>query len=76
MKKGGWGIFQVPIDYNSDTTYEDSTITDPKEREIHFWQKDHLRLYGKDYPKIGKKLVLKLSYLIQEKIFQVLTTKK
>ncbi len=55
MKKDGWGIFQVPIDYNSDSTYEDSTITDPKEREIHFWQKDHLRLYGKDYPKkIGK----------------------
>ena len=53
MKKGGWGIFQVPRDYNSDTTYEDSTITDPKEREIHFWQKDHLRLYGKDYPKIS-----------------------
>ena len=51
MKKDGWGIFQVPVDYNSDTTYEDSTITDPKEREIHFWQKDHVRLYGLDYPK-------------------------
>ena len=44
------GIFQVPINYESESTYEDSTITDPKEREKHFWQKDHLRLYGKDYP--------------------------
>ena len=60
MKKGGWGIFQVPIDYNSDTTYEDSTITDPKEREIHFWQKDHLRLYGKDYPKKLEKAGFKI----------------
>ena len=50
MKKGGWGIFQVPINYESESTYEDSTITDPKEREKHFWQKDHVRLYGKDYP--------------------------
>ena len=51
MKPGGWGIFQVPIDYNNKVTYEDSSITDPKEREIHFWQKDHVRLYGLDYPK-------------------------
>ena len=51
MKAGGWGIFQVPIDYNNKVTYEDSSITDPKEREIHFWQKDHVRLYGLDYPK-------------------------
>ena len=50
MKKGGWGIFQVPINYESESTYEDSTITDPREREKHFWQKDHVRLYGKDYP--------------------------
>jgi predicted SAM-dependent methyltransferase len=51
MKPGGWGIFQVPIDYNNKVTYEDSSINDPKEREIHFWQKDHVRLYGQDYPK-------------------------
>ena len=39
------------IDYNNKVTYEDSSITDPKERETHFWQKDHVRLYGLDYPK-------------------------
>lgn len=49
MKPGGWGIFQVPIDINRATTYEDKSITDPKEREIHFWQKDHLRLFGRDF---------------------------
>ena len=51
MKPGGWGIFQVPIDFNRDETYEDPTITDPKDREEHFWQYDHVRLFGLDYPK-------------------------
>ena len=61
MKKGGWGIFQVPIDYNNKNTYEDASITDPKEREIHFWQKDHVRLYGLDYPKRLKKAGFKIT---------------
>lgn len=52
MKPGGWGIFQVPIDTTRDTTYEDPTITDPKEREKHFWQYDHVRLYGTNYPDV------------------------
>jgi len=50
MKPNGWGIFMVPLDTNRATTYEDPTITDPKEREKHFWQADHVRLYGLDYP--------------------------
>lgn len=49
MKPGGWGIFQVPLDRSRQTTYEDKSITDPREREIHFWQKDHVRLFGLDY---------------------------
>ncbi len=53
MKPGGWGIFQVPIDTNNHKTIEDSTITNPKERERLYWQDDHLRLFGLDY---GKKL--------------------
>ena len=44
------GIFQVPIDTTRTETYEDPTITDPDEREKHFWQYDHVRLYGLDYP--------------------------
>jgi len=51
MKPGGWGIMQVPIDASRTETYEDWTITDPKEREKHFWQYDHVRLYGLNYPK-------------------------
>ena len=50
MKPGGWGILQVPQDFSRETTYEDASITSPADREKHFWQKDHLRLFGKDYP--------------------------
>lgn len=49
MKPGGWGIFQVPIDVKRKETYEDKSITSPEERAIHFWQKDHVRLFGLDY---------------------------
>ncbi len=49
MKKGGYGIFQVPQDLTLQKTYEDSTITNPKERAKHFGQYDHVRIYGHDY---------------------------
>lgn len=50
MKPGGWGIMQVPQDFDREKTYEDPSITLPEEREKHFWQKDHVRLFGRDYP--------------------------
>ena len=49
MKKGGMGIFQVPQDLNRDVTFEDNSITDPKERAKIFGQYDHVRVYGRDY---------------------------
>ena len=49
MKKGGWGIFQVPLDKTRNVTYEDFSITDPEEREKAFGQSDHVRWYGNDY---------------------------
>lgn len=49
MKKGGWGIFQVPQDINRIHTFEDDTITDPAERTRIFGQYDHVRVYGLDY---------------------------
>ncbi len=50
LKPGGFGIMQVPQDRTRATTYEDPTITSPEEREKHFWQYDHVRLFGLDYP--------------------------
>lgn len=55
MQPGGWAIMQVPQDFNRAETYEDPTITSPEEREKHFWQKDHVRLFGRDYPQYLEK---------------------
>jgi len=49
LKPNGFGIFQVPQNLTRDKTYEDFTITSPKERAKHFGQYDHVRIYGKDY---------------------------
>lgn len=50
LKKEGTAILQVPISKNSALTFEDLSITDPKERETAFGQFDHVRIYGQDYP--------------------------
>ncbi len=49
LKQGGYAILQVPLDYSAPKTYEDASITDPADREKHFRQKDHYRMYGLDY---------------------------
>lgn len=49
LKPGGFAVLQVPQDTHAEKTYEDPTITDPDDREKHFLQKDHVRLYGLDY---------------------------
>ena len=49
LKKGGFGIFQIPQDLSRETTFEDDTITDKKERARIFGQYDHVRVYGRDY---------------------------
>ncbi len=49
LKPGGYGIFQIPQDLNRETTFEDNSITDKKERAKIFGQYDHVRVYGRDY---------------------------
>ncbi len=50
LRPGGFAIVQIPLFHPlPDSTYEDASITDPAEREKHFGQDDHVRLYGKDY---------------------------
>ena len=49
LKPGGWAIIQSPQDWTRASTFEDPTITNPKDREKHYWQDDHLRLFGRDY---------------------------
>ena len=49
LKKGGVGVFQIPIDVERKKTFEDPSITNPKERNKIFGQYDHVRIYGMDY---------------------------
>ena len=49
LKKGGIGIFQIPIDIERKNTFEDPSITSPKQRNKIFGQYDHVRIYGVDY---------------------------
>ncbi|MFO7369071.1 MAG: methyltransferase domain-containing protein [Bacteroidales bacterium] len=65
LKQGGYAILQVPLDYSSPKTYEDASITDPAEREKHFRQKDHYRMYGRDYLERLKEA----GFLVREKNF-------
>jgi SAM-dependent methyltransferase len=52
LKPGGWAILQVPFfSPVPDVTFEDNSITDPREREKIFGQDDHVRMFGKDYSK-------------------------
>lgn len=50
LKPGGWAIIQIPFFFPlKEVTYEDTSITDSKDREEAFGQDDHVRMYGQDY---------------------------
>jgi SAM-dependent methyltransferase len=49
LKRDGILIAMVPIVEGCQVTYEDETITSPQERERHFGQNDHVRVYGADF---------------------------
>ena len=60
LKPGGWAILQVPFFAPvPETTQEDNTIINPRERERTFGQDDHVRKFGKDYSQRIEKSGLK-----------------
>jgi SAM-dependent methyltransferase len=56
LKPGGWAIMQVPQDFTRESTFEDPSIISEADREQHYWQKDHVRLFGKDYPTYAERV--------------------
>jgi SAM-dependent methyltransferase len=50
LRPGGWAMLQVPIAHKLEHTREDASVTSPCERERLFGQRDHVRLYGRNYP--------------------------
>jgi len=61
LKPGGWAILQVPLDSSLEVTYEDVNIVSQADREKHFGQYDHVRLYGRDYAQRLEKSGLKVT---------------
>ena len=49
LKPSGEAILQVPISKYNKGTFEDFLIILPEEREKYFGQKNHVRIYGRDY---------------------------
>jgi SAM-dependent methyltransferase len=44
----GWAIVMVPLDIGRASTYEDPSIVTRGQRELAYWQDDHVRLYAPD----------------------------
>jgi SAM-dependent methyltransferase len=49
LRPDGWALLQVPVDASRAVTFEDSGVTNPRERVRVFGQHDHVRIYGSDY---------------------------
>ncbi len=51
LKNNGKAYISIPLNKDLDETFEDDTIVTEEERLLFFGQKDHVRSYGKDFPK-------------------------
>jgi len=49
LSDNGRLICSVPIVEGWEETYENCSVTNPLQRELHFDQFDHVRLYGRDF---------------------------
>ena len=76
LKPKGFAILQVPISKNAKETFEDFLITTPEEREKYFGQKDHVRIYGKDYKNGLENVGFKLDLYDIKKDLNIRDTKK
>lgn len=47
LKPDGTALIIIPVE--RETTYENPSVTDPEQRLKIFGQKDHVRIYGKDF---------------------------
>lgn len=48
LKPGGKAFLMTNVVEGWDETYEDQSVTGEEERNLHFGQGDHLRIYGRD----------------------------
>ncbi len=55
-RPGGLAIIGVPVDPSRSHTHQDPGIVEPADRRREYWQEDHLRLYGTDFPEILRRV--------------------
>lgn len=48
LRPGGRLVVTTPIIESWETTYENPAVVSPRERALHYGQKDHLRYFGRD----------------------------
>lgn len=72
LKPSGWAILLVPINPDVDT-FEDPTVTDPKERARLFGQYDHVRQFGRDYESVLSQAGFKVN---SDRLFYELSDKE
>jgi SAM-dependent methyltransferase len=48
LKVDGWALLQTPFDQWRAKTLKHPDINTPELRAKHYWQEDHVRLYGRD----------------------------
>lgn len=51
LRPDGLLLCMVPIIEGWDRTYENPSVRTPAARAVHFGQHDHLRMYGRDFPR-------------------------
>jgi len=76
LKKDGTAIITIPINEKLETTYEDSNITSPQEREKHFGQWDHVRWHGMDVKKTLETIGFKVEMIRYAEKFSAEENKK
>ncbi|MEA2421017.1 MAG: hypothetical protein QOF55_116 [Thermoleophilaceae bacterium] len=50
LKPGGTAMLLVPIVLEQPTRENDPAVVTPEQRKAAYWQEDHVRLYGADFP--------------------------
>jgi len=50
LAPGGWALLQSPVDAARAATVEDPAIRTPADRQRVYGQRDHARIFGRDYP--------------------------
>jgi len=66
LRRNGTAILQVPYSRVLSETYENKDMTTSRQREEHFGQFDHVRLYGDDYSSRLEKAGFKLKLFYPE----------